>query len=213
MAGGYATILDLLSVYLRAISGDIGQSSSSQAEVNAAQTQNAMVQVSVAAAQERSLYAQALTEDKLSVESNLRLQQLIATQAQNMDSAALVSTTQQRGPLDALRNGDPQLEEFRADAAKLLAGAAAGSDETAAEGDANVYEQVTQRRLDQVLALTSQVSQTLRDTAAQTERSNLFRCGLRGPGQPADHPGGGPAGGPARPLDRGPAAAAPGRRR
>jgi signal transduction histidine kinase len=178
VAGGYSTILDLLATYLRAISGDIGQSSASQNELNAAQTQNNMVQVSVAAARERSLFAQSLQEDKLSLEANFELQTLIATQNQNLDAAALVATTQQRGPLDQLRAGDPQLTEFRGDAVALLTAAATPGNKvaTTVAGDANVYEQVAQRRLDQILALTGQVSQSLRDSAAATERTNLFRA-------------------------------------
>lgn len=175
LSGQYATILDLLSNYLTQISGDIGDAAANQEEINAALTQNAMLQVSVAAAQERSLYGQALKEGTLSIENNLVLQQLIAAQRQNLDAAALVSTTVERGPLDAIRAGDPQLEAYRNDAVDLLRADTADKQQGTA-GDPNVYEQVSKRRLDQILALTGQVSGTLRDAAAQTERNNLLRA-------------------------------------
>jgi signal transduction histidine kinase len=175
-AGRYQTLLGLLSEYLRAVSNDIGSNSASQSEVNAAQTQNTMVQVGVAAAQERSLLAEGLQAHRISPEDNLQLQFLIATEGQNLDAAALFATPEQRDPLDALRGStDDQLSGFRQDAAKLLS-AGQGTAGDTAQGDAGTFERVAEARLDKIIALTTQVSQSLRDAAASTERTNLLRA-------------------------------------
>ncbi|HYA50121.1 MAG TPA: ATP-binding protein, partial [Streptosporangiaceae bacterium] len=152
------------------LSTSLSQVAITEGEINGAATQNAMVAVSVAAGTERSLLADALLEGRISAGVNQDITELIAAQDQAFTGAALVATPAQQVQLDQIRAPNPQLDQFRADTQRLLAGQRGG--------DPAVYAQVSQRRLDSILGLTRLVSTELAASAAATQRNNLIRVGL-----------------------------------